>query len=334
MTNINLDDLKRNASLQQQLSTTPEVLTQQVSDEMIQKTEQITPEERKKIDEIKESLNLLDSAQTVTYGVGAQKNLSDFSDSILNKIRNKDTGEIGTLLSDLMVQVKDMEIEDLGSKKGFLNNLPGISSLVKRMERFRAKYENVEVQIDRIEGQLDQTRVQMLKDIAMFDRLYEQNIEYFNQLQLYIIAGEELIQVTRENTIPKLRQEAIELDDPMSAQLVSDFEDTLNRFEKKVHDLKLSKQISIQTAPQIKLIQNNDKLLVDKIQTAILNTIPLWKSQIVIALGLARQENALKLQRSVNDTTNELLMKNSEKLKGNTIEVAKESEEVLSIRKH
>ena len=205
MTNINLDDLKRNASLQQQLSTTPEVLTQQVSDEMIQKTEQITPEERKKIDEIKESLNLLDSAQTVTYGVGAQKNLSDFSDSILNKIRNKDTGEIGTLLSDLMVQVKDMEIEDLGSKKGFLNNLPGISSLVKRMERFRAKYENVEVQIDRIEGQLDQTRVQMLKDIAMFDRLYEQNIEYFNQLQLYIIAGEELIQVTRENTIPKLR---------------------------------------------------------------------------------------------------------------------------------
>ncbi|MDO5649856.1 MAG: toxic anion resistance protein [Gallicola sp.] len=326
MADINLNDLKNNAALQEEVSPSPEILTKNVSSEMIQQADQISPEEREKIDEIKGSLNLLDSSQTVTFGVGAQRNLSDFSNTILQQIRNKDTGEIGGLLTDLMVQVKDMEIEELGSKKGFFDNLPGVSSIRKRLERFKSKYENVEVQIDRIEGQLDHTRIQMLKDIAMFDSLYNKNIEYFNQLQLYIVAGEELISETRETTLPKLRQEAVDSGDPMSAQLVSDFEDTVNRFEKKVHDLKLSKQMSIQTAPQIKLIQNNDKLLVDKIQTAILNTIPLWKSQIVIALGLVRQENALNLQRSVNDTTNELLMKNSERLKTNTIEVAKESE--------
>lgn len=280
----------------------------------------------KKVEEIKEGINLLDSSQTITFGVGAQKNLSDFSDTILTKIHNKDTGEVGPLLSELMLQVKDLEIEDLETKKGFFDNIPFFSSFGKKMDRFNAKYETVEIQIDRIEDQLDQARLQMMKDIALFDNLYEKNLEYFNNLQLYIIAGEELIEETRNTTIPKLRQEAVSSNDPMSAQLVRDFEDTVNRFEKKVHDLKLSKQMSIQTAPQIKLIQNNDKMLIDKIQTAILNTIPLWKSQIIIAIGLLRQENALKLQKSVNDTTNELLVKNSEKLRTNTIETARESE--------
>lgn len=326
MADINLNDLKNSQALQEQLTVQPELLKENISKEMIQKAEDLSPEEREKVDEIKNNLNLLDSSHTVTFGVGAQRNLSDFSDTILNQIRNKDVGEVGVLLTDLMVQVKDLEIEELGEKKGFFSNLPGISSITKRLERFKAKYESVEVQIDKIEGQLDHTRIQMLKDIAMFDNLYEKNLEYFNNLQLYIVAGEEMLTETRSNTLPKLRQEAIDSGDPMSAQLVSDFEDTVNRFEKKVHDLRLSKQMSIQTAPQIKLIQNNDKMLVDKIQTAILNTIPLWKSQIVIAIGLARQENALKLQRAVSETTNELLLKNSDKLKTNTIEVAKESE--------
>ena len=275
---------------------------------------------------IKDSFNILDSTQTVSYGVGAQRNLSEFSDTILTQIRNRDTGEVGELLTDLLVQVKDMEIEDLGEGKGFFSQLPGIKSIRKRIERFKSKYESVEVQIDRIEGQLENTRVQMLKDIAMYDKLYQKNLEYFNQLNLYIIAGAEIIEEMRNQTLPKLRAEAEQSGDSMNAQLVSDFEDTVNRFEKKVHDLKLSKQMSIQTAPQIRLIQNNDKMLVDKMQTAILNTIPLWKSQIVIALGLTRQEQALKLQKSVTDTTNELLKKNSAKLKQNTIEVAKESE--------
>ncbi len=284
------------------------------------------PEQRRRVDEIKSKLDLLDSNQTVIFGVGAQRKLSDFSDIILNKIKNKDTGEVGVLLSDLLVNVKGLAIDELGESKGFLSNIPFISSISKKIERFKTKYENVEVQIDKIEGQLDQARIQMLKDITMFDELYARNLEYFYDLQLYIRAGEEIIDETRNITIPKIRQEAADSKDHMSAQLVSDFEDTVNRFEKKVHDLKLSKTMSIQTAPQIRLIQNNDKLLVDKIQTAILSTIPLWKSQIVIAFGLARQETALKLQKEVNDTTNELLLKNSAKLKQNTVEVAKESE--------
>lgn len=326
MGDINLNDLKNKTAAQELVQTGPEELRAEAIKEIAEKKEILTLEERKKVEEIKEGINLLDSSQTITFGVGAQKNLSDFSDTILTKIHNKDTGEVGPLLSELMLQVKDLEIEDLETKKGFFDNIPFFSSFGKKMDRFNAKYETVEIQIDRIEDQLDQARLQMMKDIALFDNLYEKNLEYFNNLQLYIIAGEELIEETRNTTIPKLRQEAVSSNDPMSAQLVRDFEDTVNRFEKKVHDLKLSKQMSIQTAPQIKLIQNNDKMLIDKIQTAILNTIPLWKSQIIIAIGLLRQENALKLQKSVNDTTNELLVKNSEKLRTNTIETARESE--------
>ena len=318
--------MKNKTAAQELVQTDPEELRAEAIKEIAEKKEILTLEERKKVEEIKEGINLLDSSQTITFGVGAQKNLSDFSDTILTKIHNKDTGEVGPLLSELMLQVKDLEIEDLETKKGFFDNIPFFSSFGKKMDRFNAKYETVEIQIDRIEDQLDQARLQMMKDIALFDNLYEKNLEYFNNLQLYIIAGEELIEETRNTTIPKLRQEAVSSNDPMSAQLVRDFEDTVNRFEKKVHDLKLSKQMSIQTAPQIKLIQNNDKMLIDKIQTAILNTIPLWKSQIIIAIGLLRQENALKLQKSVNDTTNELLVKNSEKLRTNTIETARESE--------
>lgn len=188
------------------------------------------------------------------------------------------------------------------------------------------KYDIVEVQIDKIEGKLDSARIGLLKDISMFDSLYEKNLDYFNELQLYIVAGEEKLKETRENELPRLRQEAIDSGEPMNAQLVNDFEESLNRFEKKLYDLKLSKTLAIQTAPQIKLIQNNDKLLVDKIQTAILNTIPLWKSQMVIAVGLNKQQEALKMQSQVSETTNKLLMKNSELIKSNTIGVAKESE--------
>ncbi len=326
MSDINLNDLKNKAVSQELSQADPQELRDAAIREVAEQKEILTLEERNKVEEIKKGINLLDSSQTITFGVGAQKNLSDFSDTILTKIHNKDTGEVGPLLSELMLQVKDLEIEDLETKKGFFDNIPFFSSFGKKMDRFNAKYETVEIQIDRIEEQLDQARLQMMKDIALFDNLYEKNLEYFNNLQLYIIAGEELIEETRNTTIPKLRQEAVSSNDPMSAQLVRDFEDTVNRFEKKVHDLKLSKQMSIQTAPQIKLIQNNDKMLIDKIQTAILNTIPLWKSQIIIAIGLLRQENALKLQKSVNDTTNELLVKNSEKLRTNTIETARESE--------
>ena len=324
MSEISLKDLQQNKEVLSQPSQNTELIKQEVQADMAERTKELSPEQREKVDEIKSGLNIMDSNQAVSFGVGAQRNLAQFSDTILDKVKNKDIGEAGKLLSDLMVQVKEMEIDSIGEGKGLLGLLPG--GLKRKIERFRNKFETVEVQIDRIEGQLDNAKVEMMKDIAMYDELYSKNLEYFHSLNLYIIAGEEVIDEMTTVTIPKLRKEAQESGDPMNAQLVSDFEETVNRFEKKVHDLKLSKSMAMQTAPQIKLIQNNDKVLVDKIQTAILNTIPLWKSQIVIALGLARQEKALQLQKSVTDTTNELLLKNSEKLKQNTIEVAKESE--------
>ncbi|MDO5717880.1 MAG: toxic anion resistance protein [Tissierellia bacterium] len=299
-------------------------------DEELQKVEKristLTEEDKKKITELKEGINLLDSQLSVQYGVGAQRNLSTFSDTILSNIKAKDAGEVGVLMTELMEKVRGLDIESIDEKGGFFSNLPFVKNVQNNIDKLMGKYEMMEIQIDKIEDQLDKARLEMLKDIAMFDTLYQKNLEYFNDLQLYIIAGEEKLEETRNNDLPRLREEAIQSGEPMDAQLVSDFEETLNRFERKLHDLKLSKTLAIQTAPQIKLIQNNDKLLVDKIQTAILNTIPLWKSQIVIALGLNRQENALRMQKAVTDTTNELLRRNSEMIKQNTIGVAKESE--------
>ncbi|MDO5690561.1 MAG: toxic anion resistance protein [Tissierellia bacterium] len=290
------------------------------------KVEQLSPEDRRKVDELKGSIDIMDSQVTAQYGVGAQRNLSQFSDTILSNIKSKDSGEVGILMTDLLSKVKGLDIDSISEKPGFFSNLPFVKSLQQNMDRVMAQYDVLEVQIDKIEAKLDNARLEMLKDIAMFDTLYSKNLEYFNDLQIYILAGEEKLGEIRTTTLPKLREEAIQSGEPMNAQLVNDFEETLNRFEKKLHDLKLSKTLAIQTAPQIKLIQNNDKLLVDKIQTAILNTIPLWKSQIVIALGLQRQENALRMQQAVSETTNELLRRNSEMIKSNTIGVAKESE--------
>ena len=227
-------------------------------------------------------------------------------------------------MSDLVLKVKEVDVD--GLDEGFWDKIPFLKNASRAVKKFMQRYEKLEVQIDRIEQQLDQARMQMLKDITMFDGLYEKNLEYFRELQIYIAAGEEKLQELQETTLPQLRAEAAAKGDAMSAQVVRDFEDTVNRFEKKIHDLKLSKAVAIQTAPQIRLIQNNDKMLVDKIQTAILSTIPLWKSQIVIALGLHRQESVLKMQRSVSDATNTLLTKNAELLRQNSTEVARESE--------
>ncbi|NLM05400.1 MAG: toxic anion resistance protein [Tissierellia bacterium] len=287
---------------------------------------ELTPEERAKVEEVKNSINFLNSNELVQYGVGAQRNISEFSGNILSNIKAKDSGEVGELMSDLMIKVKDLDIEEIGKSEGFLSKLPLVVGLIKSFEKFILKYQTLEGQIDSIEAKLDSSRMEMLKDISMFDSLYAKNLEYFSDLKVYIQAGEEKLAEMREEVLPKLKAEAKESGDQMQAQVVADFEQTINRFEKKIHDLKLSKTMAIQTAPQIRLIQNNDKLLVEKIQTTILNTIPLWKSQIVIAIGLYKQQNTLKLQKEVSDATNELLTKNSEMLKQSTIKVAKESE--------
>ena len=316
---ITLDALmpsKGHTALQVQKPASVEAVRAQV--------EELSPEQKARVEEVKNSIDLMDSQAALQYGVGAQRNISSFSDNILTQVRSKDSGYVGELMSDLVLKVKEVDVD--GLDEGFLDKLPFLKNASRAVKKFMQRYEKLEVQIDRIEQQLDQARMQMLKDITMFDGLYEKNLEYFRELQIYIAAGEEKLQELQETTLPQLRAEATAKGDAMSAQVVRDFEDTVNRFEKKIHDLKLSKTVAIQTAPQIRLIQNNDKMLVDKIQTAILSTIPLWKSQIVIALGLHRQESVLKMQRSVSDATNTLLTKNAELLRQNSTEVAKESE--------
>ena len=318
------DEISLETLAQHRAAASPEALPVERPEELEARAEVLPPEQRNRVEEVKSSINLMDSQTTIQYGVGAQRNISSFSEHILAQVRSKDSGYVGELMSELVLKVKDAGVDQL--EDGPLDKIPFLKNASRAVKRFMQRYEKLEVQIDHIEQQLEQARMQMLKDITMFDGLYEKNLEYFQELQIYIAAGEEKLKELREITLPRLHAEASAKGDPMSAQAVRDFEDTVNRFEKKIHDLKLSKTIAIQTAPQIRLIQNNDKMLVDKIQTAVLSTIPLWKSQIVIALGLHRQESVLKMQRSVSDATNTLLTKNAELLRQNSTEVAKESE--------
>ncbi|MGN0638132.1 MAG: toxic anion resistance protein [Huintestinicola sp.] len=286
---------------------------------------ELTPEERAKISEIKESIDLTDPGTTVQFGIGAQRRLTEFTDSILDNVRSKDGGQVGELLSDLVVEVNSLDPSSLTNDSGILSKLPGVKNAVKGLKKLVERYNKAEVQIDKIEAALEKARMDMLKDISVFDIMYKQNLDCFRELGLYIQAGKERVEEIRTETIPKLRAEAQTSGDPMDAQLVRDFEDEVDRFEKKIYDLELSRTIAVQTAPQIKLIQNNDRVLVDKIQTAVLNTIPVWKSQFVIAMGLNNQQRVLKMQREITDTTNKMLLKNSELLKTNTVETAKES---------
>ncbi|MDD6069833.1 MAG: toxic anion resistance protein [Clostridiales bacterium] len=282
-----------------------------------------TPEERTQIEKIKNETDFMDTKSTIQYGVGAQRQLTEFADSILNNVRSKDGGEVGNLLSELVIEVKGLDVGTVGD--GLLDKLPIVKNTVNSLKKLKERYTKAEVQIDRIEEALEKARMSMLKDIGVFDMMYQKNLKCFRELGMYIAAGQEKVQEIKEETLPRLRQEAEASGNPMDAQLVRDFEETVDRFEKKIYDLELSRTIAIQSAPQIKLIQNNDRILVDKIQTAILNTIPVWKSQFVIAVGLQTQQKVLKMQREITDATNAMLIKNSELLKTNTVETARES---------
>ena len=321
MADVNLQELLNKKK--QETEQTVEVVEPAMEVQNVQAAvETITPEQRAEIDSIKEKLDLTDSGAVIQFGGAAQKNIADFSDSVLSTVRTKDSGQVGELLGQLVTGVKEYEEED----KSFWKKLPIVGALAGKAENIKQRYDKLSVQVERISGELDKARMDMMKDIIMFDGLYDKNLEYFRSLELYIKAGEEKLAETRDTVLPKLRQEAAASADSMAAQVVSDFESTVDRFEKRVHDLKLSKTIAIQTAPQIRLIQNNDKMLVDKVQSAIYNTIPLWKNQMVIALGLQRQKKVIELQRAVSDATNELLKKNAEMLKQNTVDAAKENE--------
>ena len=324
MADINLNDLleKRHAESQ------PAVPVVDQGHEVAQfnaQVESLTPEERQQIDTIKDSIDLVNSNAIVQYGSGAQKNIANFSNSVLSTVKSTDPAVAGDLLNDLVKRVKAFEDEN-DKDKSFFASLPVVGSLFKKGEALTKSYTTLAAQIDKIQAGLDNQKMTLMKDIAMFDGLYDKNLEYFKQLQLYIQAGEEKIQELNQTTIPKLEAQAQVSDNPMAVQVVQDFKDAVSRFEKKVHDLKISKTIAIQTAPQIRIIQNNDKILVDRIQSAIYNTIPLWKNQMVLALGLGRQKEALEMQQAVSNTTNELLKRNAAMLKQNSHDTAVENE--------
>ena len=323
MAEINLDDLLSKRAQRPQEKTL-ELAPEKELERIAQAVEELTPAERAEVEKIKEGLDLTDSAAIIDFGTAAQKNIADFSDSILCNVRAKDSGYVGELLGELLTNVKSFEPKS--SEGGFLKKLPLVGSLVGKAQTVMQGYEKVSVQVEKVKTSLQKARMLMMKDVTMLDTLFVKNLEYFKTLELYIRAGEEKMQEMREVTLPKLRAQAAASSDPMAAQVVSDFESSVERFEKKVHDLKISKTISIQTAPQIRLIQNNDKVLIDRVQSAIYNSIPLWKNQMVIALGLANQKKVLEMQHSVNEMTNDLLKKNAEMLKIGTIETAKENE--------
>ncbi|NLG88013.1 MAG: toxic anion resistance protein [Clostridiaceae bacterium] len=286
--------------------------------------ESLSPEEQNKVIEIKNAIDITDTQAVLQYGLQAQSSVSAFSDTVLSQIRSKDSGHVGEVLTDLMVKVKELDVDSLGESEGFFGRMFG--NVKAKARKFVVQYDKLSVQIDKIINELEKARMQLLKDITLLDSLYEKNLEYLRELDVFILAGSLKLNELNEKIIPQLKAKAEETNDALDAQRVKDMLSLANRFEKKLHDLKLSRMIAIQTAPQLRLIQSNDQTLVEKIQSSILNTIPLWKNQIIIAMTLFRQEKALKMQAEVNRTTNELLTKNAEMLKVNSIEAARQSE--------
>ncbi len=284
-----------------------------------------SPEDQAKAKEIAASVNVMDSQSIIQYGVSAQRDIASFSDTILEQVRAKDAGEIGEVLSNLVIKVKEINVDGL-SDGNAASRIPLIGGMFNAFQKFITRYNKLSVEIERIVDELDKAQMNLLKDITLLDNLYKKNVEYLKNLDLFIAAGDLKIKEMKEKILPEMKIAADASNDPAEAQKLNDFIQFISRFEKKIHDLKLSRMLSIQTSPQIRLIQNNDQLLVEKIQSSILNTIPLWKNQIVIAISIFRQKKALNLQKEVSATTNDLLKKNSEMLKMNSLEVAKESE--------
>lgn len=283
---------------------------------------QLTPAERAAIEDFLTKLDITNPDHVLLFGADAQKHISDFSESALQAVRTSDTGEVGKMLENLVVELKGFEA-DAEEPKGIFKIF---HSADNRIERMKARYSKANVNVENIATSLEGYQAQLLKDVAMFDRLYDQNTAYFRQLTLYIIAGEEKLQRVREGELKELMAKAAESGDAMDAQKANDLAAQCDRFEKKLHDLKLTRQVSMQMAPQIRLLQNNDSLLVERIQSTISNTLPLWKNQMVLALGLAHTQKAMQAERAVTDATNELLRKNAATLKQGTIDIAKESE--------
>ena len=299
----------------------------EITEAKVEKTldyNKLTKEEQTAIDEFISKIDVNSTNEIITFGSPAQTKITQFSDEVLNNVKTKNLGEVGGLLADLTSEIKSFD-SDINA-----NIKPGLfNSLEKQIRKIIAKFSKVETNINNIERKLDSHKVQMMKDIEIFDQMYDKNLEYFKELSLYIIAGMKKVDELKEKVLPELEKVAKESGEQTDVQKVNDMNNLINRFEKKLYDLKTTRLISIQMAPQIRLIQNNDAELVDKIQSSLTNTIPLWKNQMVIALGIANAKQALDAQRKVSDLTNEMLKKNSETLKQGSIDIAKESERAI-----
>ena len=282
----------------------------------------LSPEERKVVDDFAQKIDLSNSSLVMQYGAAAQKKIAGFSDTALDKVRTKDLGEIGDQISDLVVELKGFDIEE-EERKGIFGWFKSTGNKITAM---KAKYDTAEQNVNKIAGALEKHQVQLMKDVVMLDKLYEMNLNYHKELSMYIIAGKKKLQQERATTLVELENKAKASNLAEDAQAANDYAQMCDNFEKKLHDLELTRMVSVQMSPQIRLVQNNDKLMADKIQSTLVNTIPLWKSQMVLALGLAHSEQAVKAQREVSNLTNDLLRKNAERLKMSTIETAKESE--------
>ena len=285
-------------------------------------TSMLSEADRRVIEEFAGKIDLSNTDHVLLYGADAQKKIADFSDSALATVRTNDTGEVGEMLVKLVNEIKGFG--DAAEKPKGLGGL--FWNAKKAVSDMQTKYDKVEVNVDAIASSLEGYQVQLLKDISLFNHLYDMNTEYFKELTMYILAGEKRLAEVRRTTLEELKARAAQSGDAMDAQRANDMAANCDRFEKKLHDLKLTRQVALQMAPQIRLLQNNDSLLVERIQSTLSNTLPLWKSQIVIALGLHRSQEALKAQTAVTDMTNELLRKNAEALKTGTIETAREAE--------
>lgn len=282
---------------------------------------QLTPEEQKVVDDFAEKIDITSSALVMQYGSGAQKKIANFSDTALANVRTKDLGEVGDEIANLVVKLKSFDAGE--EEKGFLGFF---KKQANRLDGMKARYDKAEVNVNKIASSLEGHQVQLMKDIVMLDKLYETNLAYHKELSMYILAGKKRLKRERETTLEELKAKAQRSGLAEDAQAANDFAQQCDSFEKKLHDLELTRMVSVQMSPQIRLVQNNDRLMAEKIQSTIVNTIPLWKSQMVLALGVAHSADAVRAQREVTDMTNELLRKNAEKLKMSTIETARESE--------
>lgn len=304
-----------------------EETTKRVDEEAVKKSTelaetQLTPQEKQMVMEFVDKIDLNNTNAVLQYGASTQKKMADFSGKALENIKTKDMGEIGGMITDLVTELKSFEIVDeeaKGLKAFFKKKSNEVTSL-------KAKYDKAEVNVARISDALEGHQIQLLKDVEFLDKMYDLNLSYFKEISMYILAGKEKLNQVRETELAEMKQKALASGLPEDAQLVKDYENMCERFEKKINDLELSRMVALQTAPQIRLIQNSDTVMVDKIQSTLVNTIPLWKNQMAIAIGVQHATDAAEAQRQVSDMTNELLKKNAAALKVATIETAKEAE--------